>query len=162
MSPDSPVPKPADFYRGEDYKVADSVGYLIKRVMLSLTQMLDRELADHGLSDAQWKPLLMLAQGRASTVAEMARECGSDPGAMTRLLDRLEAKGLIKRVRSDEDRRVVNLEITAAGRESVAEVPAVLASVANAHLAGFTREEWKTLQGLLRRMADNADLLRGQ
>lgn len=154
-------PEPADFYRGDDYKVADSIGYLIKRAMLGLTQVLDRELAAHDLSDAQWKPLLMIEQGRASTVAELARECGSDPGAMTRMLDRLESKGLVRRVRSVEDRRVVHLEITPAGRESVAEVPAVLASVANAHLAGFSREEWQTLRALLQRVVDNADRLRG-
>ena len=38
-------------------------------------------------------------------------------GATTRLLDRIEAKGLCRRVRSQEDRRVVNIELTDAGRD---------------------------------------------
>jgi DNA-binding MarR family transcriptional regulator len=153
--------KPATFYKADTYRALDSVGYLIKQVGVSVTQHVDRELTEHGLSDAQWKPLFMLVQQRASTVAELARECGMDPGAMTRLLDRLEAKALVQRVRCTDDRRVVRLAITPAGREAVAGVPEVLAGVVNAHLAGFTRDEWQTLKGLLRRMVDNAESLRG-
>ena len=50
-----------------------------------------------------------------STVAELARWQQMDAGAMTRLLDRLEKKGLCKRVRSTEDRRVVRVVITPQG-----------------------------------------------
>lgn len=155
-----PSLKPASFYRGDNYRALDSVGYLIRQISASMSQHVDRELAEHGLSDAQWKPLFMLVQERASTVAELARVCVLDPGAMTRLLDRLESKGLVQRVRSTEDRRVVHLEITPAGREAVAGVPDVLARVVNLHLAGFTRDEWQTLRALLLRMSDNADALR--
>jgi DNA-binding MarR family transcriptional regulator len=57
----------------------------------------------------------MLRRSRASTVAELARELNTDPGAMTRLLDRLECKGLCRRSRSTDDRRVVNIELTPEG-----------------------------------------------
>jgi len=79
---------------------------------------------------------------------------------MTRALDRLEAKGLVARVRSSEDRRVVNLELTDAGREVAAVVPAVLAEVLNLHLAGFSHDEWRALLGMLKRMRANGDALR--
>ena len=75
---------------------------------------------------------------------------------MTRLLDRLEAKGPLKRVRSSEDRRVVNLELTPEGRAAAKEVPAVLCRVQNAHMKGFTHAEWETLKSLLRRILANA------
>jgi DNA-binding MarR family transcriptional regulator len=78
---------------------------------------------------------------------------------MTRLLDRLEAKGLCRRVRSLEDRRVVNLELTAAGRDTAKEIPAVLSQVQNAHLSGFSHEEWQTLIGFLRRILDTAEAI---
>ena len=79
---------------------------------------------------------------------------------MTRALDRLEAKGLVARVRSSEDRRVINLELTEAGREVAAVVPAVLAEVLNLHLAGFTETEWRSLLDMLKRMRANGDALR--
>ena len=89
-------------------------------------------------------------------MAELARACTLDVGAMTRTLDRLEAKGLVKRVRSSEDRRVVNLELTDEGRATAKQIPTVLCRVQNAHLRGFTEDEWQLLKGMLRRVLDTA------
>ena len=69
----------------------------MKRVIVSITQAADRRLEPQGITHAQWGPLFLLRSGRASTVAELARELQTDPGAMTRLLDRLESKGLCRR-----------------------------------------------------------------
>lgn len=154
------VPQPGRFYGVEGYRVDDSVGYLMRRILASMTRRIDRRLDAHDLTNAQWAPLFMIAQGRASTVAELARECESDAGAMTRTLDRLEAKGLLQRHRSHTDRRVVNLSLTPSGGDAAAGVPAVLAETLNEHLAGFSVQEWRTLQGLLRRMLDNAERMR--
>src|SRR6218665_724338 len=104
---------PAEFYDAENYRPQESVGYLMRQVIGSITQQIDKRLEPHGLTHAQWAPLYkLLIGGEVSTVAELARVANVDPGAMTRLLDRLEAKGLCKRVRSSEDRRVVNVELT--------------------------------------------------
>ena len=82
------------------------------------------------------------------------------PGAMTRLLDRLEKKDLCKRVRSTVDRRVVQVELTPDGSAVIAQVPAVLASVLNAHLAGFSKTEWQALESYLKRMAAAGEAMR--
>ena len=153
--------KPADFY-APSYRTEDSVGFLMKAVMLSVTAAVNRRLTVHGLTNAQWGPLLMIQQGRAYTVAELARWSNSDAGAMTRLLDRLEAKGLLKRVRSTEDRRVVKLELTTEGEQAIRDVPAVLADVLNAHLSGFTKTEWETMKSYLSRMLANGEMLRAE
>ena len=147
---------PAAFYCATTYTPEGSVGYMMRRVLGSVAQEVERQLEPAGLTNAQWVPLFKLAMGRASTVAELARECQLDAGGMTRLLDRLEAKGLLRRVRSSEDRRVVNLELTPEGREAAKEIPEVLSRVQNAHLAGFSEAEFKTLTGFLERMLDNA------
>ncbi len=97
--------------------------------------------------------------GHASTVAELARVCELDAGSMTRLLDRLEAKQLCRRVRSSDDRRVVNLELTEAGRTAAKGIPEILCRVQNSHLSGFSAEEWQVLKGYLRRILDTAQSL---
>jgi DNA-binding MarR family transcriptional regulator len=79
-----------------------------------------------------------------------------DAGAMTRMLDRLEAKALCKRVRSETDRRVVNIELTAAGTKAASDIPRILSGVQNAHLAGFNTQEFETLREYLRRILNNA------
>ena len=148
-----------DFYRAEGYIPDDSVGYLMRRIISLVSQGVERELEPSGLTNAQWVPMLKLYMGRASTAAELARQCDLDAGSLTRLLDRLEAKELCRRIRSSEDRRVVNLELTDAGRAAAQEIPGILCGVQNALLAGFSVEEWKTLQSYLRRMLDTAQTL---
>jgi DNA-binding MarR family transcriptional regulator len=147
---------PQTFYKASTYVPDASVGYLMRRVMLSIAQEVEHALAPTGLTNAQWVPLYKIATGCALTAAELARECQLDTGAMTRMLNRLQAKGLCKRVPSEDDRRVVNLKMTAAGRKAVQGIPAVLSQVQNEHLVGFTQAEWQTLQSLLARMLLNA------
>ncbi len=151
---------PADFYRPVGYCAEESVGYLMKRIVVSIVAQADRRLDEHGLTSAQWGPLMRLKNAGPSTVAELARWLNADAGAMTRLLDRLEKKGLCKRVRSTEDRRVVQVELTPDGEAAIAEVPAVLAEVLNAHLAGFSKTEWQALKTYLQRMLQNGAAMR--
>ena len=151
-----PEPIQPVFYRPDNYRPDESVGYLMRRILNTVSLEVERELEPSGLTNAQWVPLLKLYMGVASTVAELARECNLDAGGMTRLLDRLESKGLIRRVRSSEDRRVVNLELTDDGRVAAKKIPAVLCGVQNAHMRGFTVEEWQLLKTMLRRILDNA------
>jgi DNA-binding MarR family transcriptional regulator len=152
---------PADFYRPSAYCAEESVGYLMKRIQISIVSQVDKRLAEHGLTSAQWGPLMrMQIVGGGSTVAELARWMQVDAGAMTRLLDRLEKKDLCKRVRSTEDRRVVRVELTRKGEAAMSNVPAVLAEVMNAHLAGFSKTEWNDLKSYLQRMVETGDALR--
>jgi DNA-binding MarR family transcriptional regulator len=156
-SPDSSL-APVAFYSGS-YCAQDSVGYLMRRVMQSIAQQADARLAPHELTHGQWMPLFLLLKTGGATVATLARDLNVDPGAATRMLDRLEKKGFVSRSRSTEDRRVVNLTLTESGRQVAAEVPRVLSQVLNEHLAGFSHDEWQTLLSLLRRMLVNAELL---
>lgn len=154
-------PCPADFYAPGTYTADESVGYLMRRVMGSIVQQADLRLEQHGLTLVQWGPLFKIhKQGGSATVAALARELETDVGAMTRLLDRLEKKGLCRRVRSTEDRRVVNVELTPEGEAAVAPVPGVLAEVLNGHLAGFSKTEWHALKTYLRRMFENGEAMR--
>jgi DNA-binding MarR family transcriptional regulator len=151
---------PVQFYIAGTYASSESVGYLMKRAVGSIVCLADKRLDAHGLTSAQWGPLLMLQKAGSMPVAELARGMFIDAGAMTRMLDRLEKKQLCKRVRSTDDRRVVQVELTPQGAEAINEVPAVLADVLNAHLAGFSKSEWQALKGYLMRMVETGEALR--
>ena len=158
--PVDPTVSRARFYSAGGYRSDESVGYLMKRIIGSIVHQADKRLDVHGLTSAQWGPLMRLKNAGACTVAELARWLQVDAGAMTRLLDRLEKKGLCKRVRSTEDRRVVKVELTPEGEVALQEVPAVLADVMNAHLAGFSKSEWHALKNYLQRMLATGDAMR--
>ncbi len=148
------------FYDGSDYKLDDSIGYLMRQIVATISLITDERMAEHGLTDAQWKPLLMIQQGQCKTAAELSRMACSDAGAVTRMLDRVEAKGLVQRTRSSEDRRVINIGLTEEGSRTAAMVPHVLADVLNSVLVGFSEAEARQLKGMLQRVLTNARQLR--
>lgn len=157
----TPAPAVA-FYNAQAYEPNDSIGYLMRRILNLFAQGVERDLEPTGLTNAQWMPLFKLHRGCATTVAELARQCGHDTGATTRLLDRLEVKGLCQRVRSLEDRRVVHIELTATGKAAAQDIPVILSKVQNDYLAGFSVEEWQTLKSYLRRILDTAQTLQAE
>ena len=146
-----------EFYRGDAAKLGEfeSVGYLIKIAAANILRNTDNKLQPYGLTAPQWAPLLVLSKGKADTVVGCARAIDVDTGGMTRMLDRLEAKGLVSRNRSHKDRRIVHVELTEAGHEIVKLIPPSICLVLNQHLAGFSKTEFETFKDLLRRFVIN-------
>jgi DNA-binding MarR family transcriptional regulator len=131
------------------------VGRTLKLVFSSLVRSVDARMQPLELTAMQWEPLLLLSRGRADTVAALARECDMDPGAMTRMLDRLEQKHLLVRSRSEADRRVVHLALTDKGREAAAAIPPVIRDELSRHLQDFSGSETELLVSMLNRMLQN-------
>lgn len=140
-----------------EYQVGESVGYLITRVRSTMSNLVtQRSMAELGITSQQGSILFMVASGKCLLAAELAREYGIDASAVTRLVDRLEKRGLLTRVRSNEDRRVVRLALTPEGQAIAARMPAIFTGVLNSLLSGFTPEEVGFLKSMLRRVLVNA------
>ncbi|MGH7750539.1 MAG: MarR family winged helix-turn-helix transcriptional regulator [Steroidobacteraceae bacterium] len=135
-----------------------SVGHLMGRARASLLSGLDAGLARFGLNAMQYAVLKHLAEGSAQSAADLCRTMYYDTGSMTRILDRLEEKGLLRRERCREDRRVVLLRVAPAGRAQLPRLRAVGKRVLDAHLAGFRPAEIDNLRRYLGRMIDNGKL----
>jgi DNA-binding MarR family transcriptional regulator len=152
-----------DIYDSATYQPCKSLGSLLSRVRTEMLCALDHELstdkrlAPLEMSAAQWIIIANLAgpQGPRSA-ADLCKGISYDAGAMTRMLDRLEHKGLIRRSRSAEDRRLMILELTEEGRAAYPRMREISLQVANRFLHGFTKTEVRQLEGLLGRMLDNA------
>ena len=145
------------FYSGDRWSAEESIGYLLRQTMSALNRAAETEMRPHGLTAVQWAPLMIISRGGNPTAASLARDLNTDTGAMTRMLDRLEAKGLLTRSRSVQDRRVVVLTLTDQGRELTTRIPHHLARVYNQHLTGFNAEEFQQLKGFLRRIIANRE-----
>lgn len=131
------------------------MGYLVKLFYTSMQRVVDREMAPLDLTAMQWRPILLLYKGLADTPAELARLLDVDTGAMTRALDRLEAKGLLRRVRSQKDRRMIRLALTDEGCARARQIPDALAEAQNIHVRGLSADELATFKHLIRRMIAN-------
>lgn len=140
-------------------RAEDGLMYMLRDALLAVSQCVNERADLTGSTLPQWLPLHKVHAGHADTVAELARVCTIDTGAMTRLLDRLEKKGLCQRVRSQSDRRVVHIELTPAGVAVAERVPHILCEVYNQVLAGFSPQEWAQLRALLLRLTEAAQNL---
>jgi len=153
----------AAVYDIETYQPREGVGYLMSRVRAEMLAALDKELeADESLaalelSGAQFIIIatLALADGPKSA-SDICKGISYDAGAMTRMIDRLETKGLIRRNRASDDRRLVYLELTEEGRRAFPRMREISMSVANRFLRGFSQTEARQLEGYLARMLENA------
>ena len=139
------------------YLVEESVGYLIGRVKAQLAKSIDEALVPQGITHAQGGILLMLVSGRFDTCSQLAREMYIDAASMTRMVDRLEKRGLIDRLPSGEDRRVLRLQLTVAGRALADQLPAIYVAAREKNLVGLSSEELGFLKSLLRRILSNAE-----
>lgn len=128
---------------------------LINRVRVELIDAVDRELARFDISAPQLIVLASVANREADSAASLCKTISYDPGAMTRMIDRLEQKGLIRRVPHPEDRRAMNLELTTAGKALFPQLIAAKDAVQKQFLRGFSKDEVATLESLLERMLDN-------
>ncbi len=157
----------SDIYDSASYQPGRSIGALLTRVKVEMLTALDRELAHDKrlapleMSAAQWIIVANLASGpgEPKSAADLCKVISYDAGAMTRMLDRLEAKGLIRRTRSSQDRRLLNLELTEEGRAAYPRMREIAMSIANRFLRGFTKSEARQLESLLNRMLENAEEL---
>lgn len=143
------------------FQVERSIGFQLRRITTLLGAEVERRMEPLGLTDAQWKPLLRLLLDPPGTAAALARMCHLDAGGLTRLLDRLEAKGLCQRERSLEDRRVVNIALTPEGRAVAERLPAILTGVQDELLAGFSEAEEAQLRDFLARIYANTRAMPG-
>jgi len=143
-------------YEPATYDIRTAVGPMIGRVRGAFLAELDARLAALDLKAAEYLVLVALANGSVDTASAVCSVLAHDPGAMTRKIDALEKRGLVRRVRSVEDRRAIKLELTAEGKKLYPKALAAAISVANDFLEGFTKQEVRQLEGMLKRIYDNA------
>lgn len=139
----------------DDYGIHSSTGYWIQRLATSMGQVFQAKLSQHDVTRGQWAALGALDQGDASSPREIARFLGLDPSAVTRLLDRLEAKGLLARQRHPADRRSVTLVLTTKGKALVPKLAAYSLETNETFLAGVTQKDAEALVRTIKKMLDN-------
>ena len=106
-------------YQAATYRAQDSVGYLTKRAHSLMLDTLEPVFEARGFTFIQYVILSWLRDGIAVNPKDICIQFRHDSGALTRVIDQLAERGLLERVRRDRDRRKVELQLTAADRETV-------------------------------------------
>jgi MarR family transcriptional regulator, multiple antibiotic resistance protein MarR len=128
---------------------------LINRLRVEMIDAMDRELSKYDISAPQLIVLASVANKEADSAAGLCKSISYDPGAMTRMIDRLEHKGLVRRVPNPDDRRAMNLELTTAGKALFPQLLLAKEAVQSQFLRGFDKDQVRVLEAFLNRMLDN-------
>lgn len=139
----------------EDLDPVQDLGRLVSYLRSNLVTHLDDALEDKELTSAQYIVVVLLARGKVNTLAELCEHMMYDRGAMSRLLSRLEDKGLVAKKQSVEDRRSTLLCLTEKGQQLYPEILPTVNDIYRRALTGFSDDEQKQLASLLFRAIHN-------
>ncbi|MEA3107342.1 MAG: hypothetical protein QOI88_1947 [Gammaproteobacteria bacterium] len=135
---------------------------LVAQVRLAIIAGVDQEflgceeVACLEVTAAQFSILKIVLKGRAQSACELCKFMDYDRGAMSRMIDRLESKNLIRRVPLAHTRRTMALEVTAAGKAAFPKMEACLDRVVGRLLKGVTKTQVREAEKVLKRMLENA------
>jgi DNA-binding MarR family transcriptional regulator len=138
------------------------LGRSFKGATAAVRRLRGRETRRQGaeLSDAQYGLLFSLREQEAMSSSELAFAADLSPASATEMLDGLVASELVRRVRSERDRRVVLISLTDRGRRLIEERRARYEPLWRAALGDFSDDELRTASAVLDRMRDMFDELR--
>lgn len=126
------------------------VGLLVNVLQTKLENALDRALSPFDVSAAQYVIISALANGRAETAAQLCKEISYSPGAMTRMLNRLETKNLIYRTIQDDNLCAKKLSLTENAKQLYPKLKSASVSVITDIFAPLGITELNTVESILR------------
>lgn len=112
-------------------------------------------LKSTGLTVGQPKVLDFLAYGGTIIQKDIARACEIEPSTAARLLNKMEASGLIRRARLEENRRAVTVALTARGAEQAKQVQKAFRDCEKDAFVGFADDRTEQFMDTLNRMEEN-------
>ena len=143
------------FYTQDNYRPAESVGFVLNKAHKILIADMDAALKGLNVKAQHVGILISLLRRSQARSANLSKHLDVNPGLMTRMLDNLEALGLLVRSRDMQDRRVVNLQLTDVGQVTARRLKELAPDVLNARLRGFTEAEFDELRRLLHKLVNN-------
>lgn len=138
--------------------LTDHTGYWMRMVSNAVSQEFARKVADERVTVAEWVFMRALFNEDGISPTALAERMGMTRGAISKLADRLIAKGLVRRNGSGTDKRGQSLTLAPEGREKVPRL-ARLADANDAEYFGvLTRDERDALDRLLRALVERRGL----
>lgn len=139
----------------QNVRAPQSLGYRIKLISQLLTRKFQEQLEPYGLTPFHWLVLCCLWEqdGLAtSAVGEQLRQVG---GTLTGVIDRMEERGLVRRERDAQDRRIWRIWLTEEGKQLEDVLPTHASDIREQALQGFSESEQQLLSDWVDRIITN-------
>jgi DNA-binding MarR family transcriptional regulator len=138
--------------------LTDHTGYWLRMVSNAVSQAFSRGIAGEGVTVAEWVFLRALYDGEPMTPTHLADRMGMTKGAISKLADRLIAKGLVTRTENETDKRAHSLSLSSAGRARIPALSALADENDRCFFEVLSLDEHRTLDRLLRALAERHSL----
>jgi MarR family transcriptional regulator, organic hydroperoxide resistance regulator len=143
--------------RHADFRIEDSPFYHLARVNGRYRLDMERILKTIGMDIPRWRTLMIARELDPSSISEIAEHAVMRLSTVTRVVQGLEKRGLVRLARGASDARRTDVYLTAAGRRAVTRVREVAGSIYAGAFTDFSAAEVETLLALLQRVYRNLD-----
>lgn len=134
--------------------------YLVNRAGARIATAFGEEVRPLGATLQMWRVLAALRERDGRRMGDLSETTSIEVSTLTRLVDTMEAKGLVARRRAADDARAIVLHVTPAGRRLTQRIVPIAERYEQVALAGFSPAEAERLKAALRRLYVNMDGLR--
>lgn len=142
---------------GPDQHQTQSLGYLARYAHRAFVKALENELAPHGILTGQWSVLRILWDTEGLSQVELAERMRVEKSSLTSVLEGMERGGLILRARNADDRRKINIRLTARGRRLKAELLPYVGKINRRATRGMGEDEVAQLRRALASVTANLE-----
>jgi MarR family transcriptional regulator, transcriptional regulator for hemolysin len=140
------------------HRLRESFGSLIALTGRQWRRAVDRRLQPFGLTEATWLPLIHLARAPVPPrQKDLAASLVLDGSSVVRLLDALEAGGLIERREESADRRAKTIGLTAHALSIIDQVEAASRDIRDAALIGLSAKDIEIATRVLEQVSRNLE-----
>jgi DNA-binding MarR family transcriptional regulator len=139
----------------DDFELNESIGYVISIAGIRYKGKIWRRLKPFDVTPEQWVVLNRLSTEEGICQRELAERIAKNHPNTTRILDKMEHKGLIRRVSDPRDRRVLQVFLTEGGTRVWKKLLPVVREVYENSIKGFSTGEIKELKNMLARFTAN-------
>ncbi len=143
-----------------DFRIADWPFYLVAQAEGQYAMCMDQALRKMNLDLASWRALMLLHEQNPSSVSEIADRAVMRLSTMTRVVQRLEKRGMARLQRRASDARVTEVFITGAGESAVTEIRNLASSIYAVAFRNVSATEIATLNRILGKICANLQLVR--
>ncbi len=134
-----------------------SLGFVLNKTSLLSKASFNQQIKKFDITPEQWGLIFRVVEKSGLTQKELSDSTYKDQANITRSIDRLEKKGLLKRIANESDRRIINLYPTDKATRLVETIIPISVNFNQFLTGGFTQEEYEMLLALLKKVYTNLE-----
>ncbi|PWW07172.1 MarR family transcriptional regulator [Paenibacillus cellulosilyticus] len=137
-------------------KLDNHIGFLLTKTLRQLNCVFNSEFSHYGITSEQWSLLKRLTEQEGSSIKDLAQAVEKDQANVTRIVDVLEKRGLVKRSANPDDKRSTLIYFTNEGKELTASLAPTDEKVHQIAVDGLTEQEIAQFSQVLAKIHQNA------